>query len=297
MLALGGCLNVSIRDRLLSPCAVQNVQTEAVTVDVGALLTRLLLFDTFVVKSFYLKELPTIVELFGYRGTIELLKTSAIRFHPYRLLASNLQRADPEDEASQTDVILAFSAQVPPPRPGHFEITNVKIDSPDNAFHEYLQQVHSIPSLSRRQQIDLKSKIAAALVRIPDDYGEPSTNQTHADLDVDRSGLHRTVAKILTDRSGQPVSPNDVSLHVSRESEVGVFVESNLESDFGMGPYEAHEVMGNALLSIDRQNVRIEQMKLCSAIAGTPPGELPHFEEKLQFVLAEVTPEAHGEQF
>jgi hypothetical protein len=262
---------VSLRDRLLAPCATLDLSTEQVTLDDDALLARLLLFDVYVLRSFQLKELPALVGLFGYDGLRALLREGALRFHSYRLFAGHLERRAPGLAADQMRYSLKFEAQEPA-RLDFYEITNVKVATPE--------------------EIKLKTDVANRLVKIPADYAEASTAQTHLDLDHDVSGLRRAITRNLGVMCGLSTSPNDVDVRVDREGPIAVHVESNLVSQFGLNPLAAHMVVGESLLALSRLNARIEDMRLCSAVAGSRDDELPFVEDKLSFLLREVAPEA-----
>jgi hypothetical protein len=278
---------MSIRDRLLGPTASWNHETDEVTLVPHVFLTRVLLFDSYVLESHGLKELPGLVGLLGYDGLMELLKTGVLRFHAFRLFAGNI-----EGETYS----LAFDGSVQPARPGFYKLTNVRIDTPKNAYHEYFNVVRSIPDLTEKKRIRLKSEVASRLIQIPEGFGDASTMQTHIELDRDLSGLRRAASQLLGRRLGGSVPPEAIRLTVHREGEIDVFFETNLEGDFGLGPQESHDVLGNALLALDRVNVRIELMKVCSAVSGLQEAEYDFLWDKFEFLMREVRPEAQEER-
>ena len=49
-----------------------------VALDIEGLIRRLLLFDTYILYSVRLKEIPELVRHFGYEGTIALLTSGAL---------------------------------------------------------------------------------------------------------------------------------------------------------------------------------------------------------------------------
>jgi hypothetical protein len=183
-----------------------------------------------------------------------------------------------------------------PPRPGFYEITNVKVGTPREEFHEYLQVAHGIPGLRHKQVVKLKELVAARLINIPDGYAEESTAQTHQDLDRDVGGLRRAVARNLSVARHTEIAPNEVAISVNREGPIAVLVESNLMTHFGLSSEAAHRLIGESLLSLARLNARLEDMKLCSAVSGTRPDEAVFVEEKFAFLSREYAPEAQVER-
>jgi hypothetical protein len=224
---------MSIRDRVFATCAVKNLSTNQVVVDEEALLTRLLLFDTVVIDSFDLQEIPALVRLFGVDGLRELLAAGAIRFHAFHIYCGYLERTAPGLPADQMRFSLDFSGGTPA-RTGFYEITNVKIATPREQYHQYLKVVDELPGLRTKQAKALKRALADRFVLIPDGYTERSTAQTHIDLDRDSGALRRAVAQRLTAQSGHMVVPNAIDISVRREGPIAVTVESNLATTFGL---------------------------------------------------------------
>jgi len=287
---------MSLRDRVLSPCAWAAEGSDEIVVDVDALLMRLLLFDTYVLDSHGLKELPKLVALFGYDGVIELLDANALKLHPYRLFAGHLTRDAPDLGPGQMRYSLNFEGP-PPTRPGFFEITNIKVGTPSEELHTALQIAHTIPGLTKKQTIRLKREVAANTIPIPEDYTERSTGQTHRELDRDIAGLRRAVAWKLSTGIGAEVVPNAIDLSIQREGEIAVFIESNLCSEFDLSAEAAHAVVGESLLALSRLNARLEDMEVCSAISGTRPDESFFVENKYEFVAREIAPNIQIERF
>ena len=182
--------------------------SETIFVDPGALLARLLLFETYVVDSFGMGEVPDIVNLLGFDGTMDLLESGALRFSAFRLLAASL-------DGSRLN--LKMDPGTNPSRPGHFAITNVTIDTPEHAHSECLEIVKRLSHLSHSQRMDLQQRLRTALVPIPENYGLSSTAQTHRELDRDTSSLARACAHVLSMRLDRLVKPKEIKLEVERE--------------------------------------------------------------------------------
>lgn len=70
---------MNIRQAVLGPIAVQSSK-HAIDVDIGSLVRRLILFDTTIVKSILLREVPTLVRTFHRAGFTHLVKSGLLRF-------------------------------------------------------------------------------------------------------------------------------------------------------------------------------------------------------------------------
>jgi hypothetical protein len=262
--------------------------TEEVSVDSESLLRNLLLFETSIVQSHGLKEVPWMVELFGYKGLMQLLKSGALQFQPTRALAVNVDKTTPDLLQEQYTASLVLDGSSPTQRPSAFEVTVVRIGDVRTDISAGLQGLHSIEGLSTNRRNRLSDAVEAAIPHLPDTLWDHATSQTHTDLDRTIVDVHRAVSKALVDRSGEPVDPNLVELNIHRESETGVFIESNLVREVGLGEQDAHNVIGNPLLALARSNVRLGFMEALTAISGMPEDELPYFDSKLNFIFGLV---------
>lgn len=288
---------MDVRARVLAPCAVLHLDTDVVEVDRAAFLRNLLLFDTHVVQSFGLREVPQLVDAVGYQGLRKLLNEGAVQFHPFRLFAGNLDRSPRGQKSGEMTYNLSFDGTVVPTRPGHYELVNAYVGQPTEELERYLASFRGISSLTRTQQNRLSDAVRRQLVRIPDAYGSESTDQIHLDLNRGLTGLRRAAAQYLSAALRAGVPEDQVELRLHRESEVAFFLESNLESRFGLTPLDAHTLLGNALLGLSRLNVRLEDMKMSRAVSGTTLDEYPYLEEKFDWLRRELDPTAQLERF
>jgi hypothetical protein len=279
---------MDIRNRHFGPCAFQDLTTEEVTVDTESLLRNLLLFDTSVVQSNRLKEIPRMIELFDYQGLMQLLKSGALQFQPIRALAANVE--------GQT-VSLVLDGSTPTQRPGAFSLTVVGIGEPTSEIAEFLRVVDEVDGLSLNRRNRLADAVEAAIPSLPEDLWQNAALQTHADLDRAPCDVHKAVAKCLIDSSGVLIDPSLVRLSIHRETETGVFVESNLVNELGLDAQSAHNVVGNALLALTRLNVRVAFMQTHTAISGTPENELPFLDSKFDFLFQRNSPDVETSKF
>ena len=75
---------MDIRTRLLAPCAERIIADEIddIALDPAALLRALILFDTYLLQSVRLREVPRLVERIGLDATMALLRSGLIQIVP-----------------------------------------------------------------------------------------------------------------------------------------------------------------------------------------------------------------------
>jgi hypothetical protein len=261
------------------------------SLDVEEVVLGLLLFDTYIVESSWLAEIDTLVSVFGTAGLEELFDQKALEFNVYRIFAGHYEReAEDQSPTFGLEYVPGDSRKL-----NRFSITNVTIGNPEDVFHRSLQRVMSVPDLPIKKKIALKGKIAEQFVRPPNSYGTLSTVQTHLELDRDIAGFSRSVSHLLSIRFGREVAPKEVNLQVLRIDEIDVDINSNLVSHFGLEEMEAHCLLGNSLLAVDRLNVRIEVMRACQAVSGSRLAEFNFVDAKFDRLLGFSAPDPFNE--
>jgi hypothetical protein len=72
--------DLDIRSRLTAPCAVRVYPGDETFFDLGAFLGRIFLFETYIVKSVRLREVPYLGKVFGLDGFADLLESGVVMF-------------------------------------------------------------------------------------------------------------------------------------------------------------------------------------------------------------------------
>lgn len=267
-----------------------DLRTEEVHVDTASLLLNLLLFETCVIQSHFLGELPRMLELFDYRGLMDLLTSEGLQLQPTRALPANVDGSQVMLRLDQTSAVS---------RPGAFFLTVVGIgDQEEEIRSRFLPVVDQLAGLSANRRNRLYDALDRAIPRIDDeDLRNSATAQTHLDLDRDPQDLTEAVRQELTDAHQRHPEPGVIDLRIHRESEVGIFVESNLSSQLGLSDHDAHLVVGNALLALTRLNTRLGFMRAHGAVSGMREEELPFWNRKTDFLLGGVLPDKPVEAF
>lgn len=82
---------MKIQSRLIGHCTDKVVEQNLIQLDVNSLVQRLILFDTFILKSVRLRDLPSLLSIFGYGGLTNLLKTGALQLECGHLTSGEIR--------------------------------------------------------------------------------------------------------------------------------------------------------------------------------------------------------------
>jgi hypothetical protein len=107
---------VDFRNRIIGYCALTDQEGNRSALDLSNLLSNLLLFDSYILKSREYSELAELVELFCYKGLIKLIKSGALQFDPTRIFAVGSDDDAPGVHDGPQQLKLLFSESGPPPR-------------------------------------------------------------------------------------------------------------------------------------------------------------------------------------
>jgi len=61
---------MKMQSRLIGPCSDKIVSPDLIEIRVSALAQRLVLFDTFILKSIRLREVPSLLTIFGLKDLL-----------------------------------------------------------------------------------------------------------------------------------------------------------------------------------------------------------------------------------
>lgn len=288
---------MDISERHLGPCAHRDFESGEVTVVTQVLLQDLLLFESCVVQTHDLLEIPRMLELFDYRGLMSLLTSGALRFQPDRIFALNVDSNTTKLKPGESTASLRLDETTSTRRPGAYRVTVARIGNPAEEVDGMLRVVDELAGLSKNRRNRLRDALAGSMATVPDPIWNEATPQTHIDIDRAGQDLLHFVSRCLVDSSGRNPDPHELEVSVHREGEVDLFLESNLVSSFGLDEQVVHQVLGNALLAVARLNLRLALMKAHQAVSGLAPDEAHFLDRKMEFLVANSSPRRICEDF
>jgi hypothetical protein len=268
---------------LLGP-AGEVVDEDRMDVDVGGVIRRLLLFDTFILDSARLREIPRLVSRFGSAGVIDLLKSGALKIQcEAHSIASAGQGLLPGQGPEYKLPLCSYRLGV------------VWSPDPDGYISDCLKYVDQIAGMNLKQTIKLKRAIVDAIVRSPENAGFPALTSTKADLG-NTPLLQMLVARAAKAFGGVEVAPEAVKVRAELLDAEAIRLESNL-GKVGLDHETEHKVLERALLAVAGMNYRVEEMSNFSAISGVLEDEKEFLTSKVGFLLREIAPQTAERRF
>ena len=277
-------VSVDISRRVIGVAAVlKREDRNPVGVDLNSVLTRLILFEQYILKSLRLQEIPYFVQQLGFDGTMKLLKSSAFRIECECVCVAQI---------GQTSIIesRAFKGVLPP-----LSYCLSAIDSGDyeKYIHDNLQVFHKIPNLVHKQVKALKLAVVENLARLPNGFASEVAAAARADV-LSKAHLVRTSVELVLKRDlGIELPDLQVAVHAIDEEDIRV--DTNLVRP-GIDVQIAHKIVERALMGVGSVAHRFAEMKAYSALTGFTGDDLPLVQEHLGFLARTVLPEDKEQQ-
>lgn len=261
---------LEITRRLLGSSAIVSQEPGArdisVKLDVEGLVRRLLLFDTYILYSVRLKEVPEMVRHFGYEGTLALLSSGALEIRC---------------ECAQ---FMEGQFKTPAAPPLTFQFHVIEAHGRDQYLIDNLNEVNRTPGLDSRQLMALRSAVVGA-VRQPDNremFSSLVAPAFDSDLLSNPTLLKAAVVFVLTKDKG--IRRTDFDLQLHKVGDDRYRAETNLHKKLSLSVDEIHGVIKSALLGISEVDLRLGEMNMHRALSGFTGEELPLFHSKLNSI-------------
>ena len=275
-----------IHQRLLGYSAVIDPASGDPDVDVGGILRRLLLFDTYILKSIRLREFPTIVERLGFDATIELLRSGALRIHLDALTVAQTGQLTVSEWRVRKGIL---------PK-GSYCFHDITIADRRTHISQCFRESIDPIRLAIKDRQKLKHAILESLESPPADIGKDTIDQLNNDLRAMNPALIMSVANQLKVQLGLDADPEKLFVRLRPLDNEDFETESNLEELFGLDLDQRHKVVERAVLDLSGVNQRIAEMKAFSALSGFRANDLPLFEEKVSFITGVMDPDSQEDR-
>jgi len=270
---------MDIQKRLISPCASFSPENDEVTVDIGALIRRIILFDTYLLQSIRLKEIPQFIKIFGFEGTIELLLSSVLLIH-----------LDPTTigQTGQTAILESRKKKGVLPL-GAYSFSVIKAHAYNDYLMSCIDKIFIGGEFSSKQKALLSEAIIKANVTKFQESGYESIKTLKRDLVTNNQLIRSIISKEISKTINRYVSGEGFSLKIYQIDEEDFKVDSDL-GRYGFSENENHKLIERSFLTLGGMNQRIEEMSAYRALSGFIGTELPIFEEKLDFLANIISP-------
>jgi len=275
---------MGIDKQIFSKCGT--AEDEIVHFDVGLFFRNLLLFDNFILDSIRLKEFPHLVNLIGYDQTVELLKYKHFKIRCMALAIGSVGQTKVLGRTKET--LLPF---------GSYAFAAVKIANKKKYTSDCLKCIDDIPIISFKQKKNLRRLIASKIIDEVPNIVESALEQMKNDIGSNTPAIKTALFFHLQKKHGIQNFPETLKIIIDQINEKEFSAEQNLSEILGLNEFEAHKATEQALLAVGGLNHRISEMRAFQALSGFKTKELPIFDNKLSFILDQISPDKKIEQF
>ena len=277
---------MDLRQRLIAPFATVSFPGQIVSVDAEAFILRLILFDQYVIQSVRFQEFPELIRVFGFSAVRELLASNAIKVRCEALTVGQVGQLHLLEERKRKGILPL----------GSYSFAVVSSPNHQEYVHTCLQPLHSIEGLRHNDIVKLKRDITSKLLPASVTTGYDMMRQLHEDLRSNHPILKKSISHVLGEKIGRESNPDDFSLRVHRIDEGDYRTETNIGTLYGMSNEETHSIIEGGLIGVGSLNQRIAEMKEYNALSGFQSADLPIFEEKVDFITRQFSPDVQVER-
>jgi hypothetical protein len=266
--------NVAPRDiqrRLFGPVAIQDRGNRVVSVDLAAFITRLLLFDTYILQSIWLEDLILLQHSFGTSGLSQLFEAGALKFQCAGFTFGQTGQAR-----------STFQSESPKPSLPifNYQFSVLRVKGEEEKINQTLATLDS----------GLRAELIKGRVLVPTDYSKNVFEAFYRDLSSD---LLNSAVKIELRRMG--IIPVSHHLHVEQRGDDEFSVENDLSRRYLLPDVQTHRIIEAGMMAIGRLDERIASMQAYSALSGLSEKDKALLDAKLG-IIANLTVTISSEQ-
>ncbi len=229
-------------------------------IDVAALLRRLILFDSVIIRSNRLYELAHLVKVFGKSGLITALNSGAIQF-----------------SCEFTYLILGIAVNgVPSLPPDHFSFGIAEGRDRESLLAAGFLSLQTISGLKNPDRAAIEDAVRNAIVRQHPTFGADLQMQVELDLRSNSPILRASLLHVLNEK-GLIARSQEPLLHLKvEEVKPRTFrVDHNISKLLGIDSISASALVSSAVSGVNGLNSRLAEMSTYSAITGLSTEEVP----------------------
>ncbi len=278
---------VDPQSRHFGPIATPSGDADALRIDIGSLVRRLILFEHCIVESNRLREVPALVATFGVGGLLELLDSGAVG-----VLCDALTFG----QVGQIPWLGASEIRGGPLPIGAYRLSTVTMGDRGEYVHGVLQEVHKA-AVPFKEVKRLKRALADRLLAYPAQAGQSALADVNHELRRQEPVLWDAIGASLEKATG--LRPGaDPAFRVHPLEQDGDFrIETNLGEVLHVEPEMEHRVVERAILGLAGLDLRLRLMEDVDAVTGFREAEATLFEQKLRYVASLVDPAAQEARF
>jgi hypothetical protein len=275
---------MDLRTRLIAPTFRQLPDGKVGDFDLDSLVKRIILFETYIIDSQGLTELPHLVRVFTFDGLLNLFESGALKLNCSFSITGSMSSSGSNAAKRLQDL---------------FRYTFITTEPAE--LNEYvnllLQKIEPMLGLKSSRQIVRFRKAIYSSLEHPKDESGFAIKATQGEFASSPNLLKSALVIALRKSVGIHIAPTDIEIIIRSTSENDFSAESNIHQKFGINRFVVHQVIENACLAIAKRNDRIEQMKRFSALTGFSDIDIPIFGDKLEFLASVLSPSSDEKRF
>jgi len=265
--------------RLIAPCAVSIRENNGIKFNLKSFINRLIIFDTYILQSARLKEIPLFIRYFGYDGTKKLLSSNSIKLN-YDIMAVGQLERKSKSMGVEVKTLPKYC----------YEFSVIKVMDKFNDKNITLDSIRSISGLKLKEKLELEDLVNGATFPCLEKFGAKALNQMYYDLRNEEALIKKSINAVFLKDTGIEINDSDYSIKIHQIGSDHFKVDNNLASKVNISEEKVHKLIESALLSIGRLNIRFEEMEYFSAMSGFINSEIGFPQNKLMFLLSKVNP-------
>jgi hypothetical protein len=277
---------MDLRTRLIAPL-FRTLDDGQKAFDIDALVKRIILFETFIIDSNGLTEIPYLIRIFGFDGFLAILESGCVKFNCLVKATASLGPNLFLNEPPSNKVRLPF----------HFSFAEAGTGDLYYNLNLSFERIKPDIDISPRQFMRMRRAIYSSLENPQEDGNKLSLKNTRNDLVSDPNLLAKAVAMAVKNEFEIQVNYPDVKVDIQYETEYDFHATSNIQQLFDFDVPTAHKIIEAACLAIAKRNDRIEKMKGYSALSGFNDVDIPIFGDKLSFLASAISPSTDEDRF
>jgi hypothetical protein len=276
---------LNFQARLLAPAAHRE-GNQVTGVEIGDIVARLLLFDTYILDSMRLREVPGLVSAFGVGGLRDLITSRAFQIRCEPLAVAQIGQSGVRSDQSK-----------PMLPSGSYAFSTVRIGEFGNFIHRCMQPFHEIAGLTHKDILRLKRTVASNLIRLPDGVQDLIHQEIGREL-RSNPALFRAALDLEVKRRFGPDAPTvPIDVRLEEIAEGDFRLETNLCSALNISSEDVHIIGQSAGFAVGVLTQRLAEMRAHSALTGFSEADIELAEKKFSFVAQALTPRFQEQRF
>jgi hypothetical protein len=262
-----------IQKRLFGPVAVQDRENRVVSVDLAAFITRLLLFDTYILQSIWLEDLILLQHSFGTSGLSQLFEAGALQFQCPAFTFGQTGQARSTFTSEQPRASLPLF---------NYQFSVLRVQGDEEKVSQTLGALDPA----------LRAELSKGRVLVPANHSEKVFETFYRDL---KSGILNSAVRIELRRMG--IIPIPHHLHVEQREDDEFSVENDLSRRYLLPDIQAHRIIETAMMALGRLDERIASMQAYSALSGLNEKDRALLEAKLGVIASSFVTTSSLQEF